>query len=239
MLKAILFDLDDTLLGNHMDTFLPSYFGLLGRYAQQLSFDGDFMQALLFSTQAMIADVDPTRLNWDVFRVNFAQMTGLDSAEMEAFFNAFYRDEFPKLQSVTQPRAAARALIQTCVAHDIMAIIATNPLFPATAIEQRLAWAGLPVDSTPLALVTSMDNMHAAKPQLAYYREILDRVGCSPQETLMVGDSWESDIEPAHALGIPAYWIDSGDPLPDPAKVIGSGTLDDFARFLPDYIDSV
>jgi len=33
MIQTILFDLDETLLGNHMDTFLPSYFALLGKHA--------------------------------------------------------------------------------------------------------------------------------------------------------------------------------------------------------------
>ena len=35
MLKAILFDLDDTLLGNSMDTFIPAYFQALTRYVAE------------------------------------------------------------------------------------------------------------------------------------------------------------------------------------------------------------
>ena len=36
MLKAILFDLDDTLLGNSMETFMPAYFQTLAHSVAHL-----------------------------------------------------------------------------------------------------------------------------------------------------------------------------------------------------------
>ena len=53
-------------------------------------------------------------------------------------------------------------------------------MFPHQAVEARLAWAGVPVTEYPYTLVTSYENMHAAKPHQAYYQEILAKIGCRP-----------------------------------------------------------
>ena len=96
--------------------------------------------------------------------------------------------------------------MRAAFARGLAVIIATNPLFPTTAIEQRLAWAGVPVDEYPYALVTTYENMHAAKPQPAYYREILAAIDCPPDRALMVGDDWKNDIAPAAAVGLHTFW---------------------------------
>jgi len=110
-------------------------------------------------------------------------------------------------------------------------VVATNPLFPQRAIEHRLEWAGLPVSQYDFALVTTYENMHAAKPQPAYYREILATVGVRPEQALMVGDDWKNDIAPAAAAGLYTYWIAAEDAAPpDPSILHGQGTLDALAE---------
>jgi HAD superfamily hydrolase (TIGR01549 family) len=207
MTKAILFDLDDTLLGNHMDTFLPSYFALLGDYVAQYMPRDDFLKELMICTEAMVQNVDPTVSNRDVFWQLFERRTGLDGEELVAFFDQFYRDQFYQLEETTEKRPFAAKLIQYCQKAGLTVVIATNPLFPRVAIEARLAWAGLPVDEYNFALVTTYENMHATKPQPAYYAEILQKIDCAPENALMVGDDWQNDIEPASSLGIHTYWL--------------------------------
>ncbi len=117
----------------------------------------------------------------------------------------FYAEEFPKLQAMTRPIPEARPLVEWAFAHDLQVAIATNSLFPRTAIEQRLAWAGVPVTEFDYALVTSYEIMHATKANPAYYCEVLERLGRQPSECLMVGDDWTLDMLPAAAVGIPIY----------------------------------
>ena len=65
MIKAVLFDLDDTLLGNNIDTFMEGYFGLLGAHASEFMDAQTFIQELLICTQAMMADtnqVQPSKI---------------------------------------------------------------------------------------------------------------------------------------------------------------------------------
>lgn len=227
MIQAVLFDLDDTLLGNQVDTFVPHYFGLLGEFAAELLPREQFLQALLTCTQMTIQNTDRALTNYAVFWQAFTAHTGLDARQTEQFFDRFYQELFPQLQDVVQRRPSARPLIQTCFDQGLTVIIATNPLFPRTAIEHRLAWAGVPVHEFPYALVTTMENMHATKPHPAYYTEILERIACAPENALMVGDSWKNDMVPAASLGIHTYWVPPDDqPAPDPTLLAAQGTLE-------------
>jgi HAD superfamily hydrolase (TIGR01549 family) len=233
MYKAILLDLDDTLLGNNMDTFIPRYFGMLKQYADGLELGVDLMQELLICTQATIRNSDPALTNREVFWALFAQRTGLDRDMLEPTFDAFYVNQFPQMRDVSQFRPNAPRLIDYCLTQGYQVVIATNPLFPQRAIEERLAWAGIPVDRCDYALVTTYDNMHATKPNHAYYAEILDRVGVTPQQTIMVGDSWDNDIVPANALGLDTFWISDGTRAPPDATLInGHGSLAAFFTHL-------
>ncbi len=108
---------------------------------------------------------------------------------------------------VTEKWPAAVELVRTAFAKRLQVVIATNPMFPRTAVETRLEWAGVPASDFPYTLITTYENMHAVKPHQAYYQEILDKVGCKAENALMVGDDWQRDIEPAAALGLFTYWI--------------------------------
>ncbi|NLF67391.1 MAG: HAD family hydrolase [Chloroflexi bacterium] len=228
--KTLLFDLDDTLLGNDMDIFLPRYFDLLGEYGRPLFGDSEnLLRELLRGTQAMIRNEDRSLSNREVFWRVFAERTGLDQSEAEAYFNRFYDEQFPSLQEVTELRPWAARTVRRALSEGYQVVVATNPLFPLRAIEHRLAWAGLPVEEHDFALVTSYENMHATKPNPAYYEEILEQVGAEPESTLMAGDDWKNDVLPAASLGMHVYWITAGDAEPpEPGVVAGAGTLEQF-----------
>jgi HAD superfamily hydrolase (TIGR01549 family) len=226
MIKAILFDLDDTLLGNDIDTFMASLFAGLGNSMADLLPADEFQRALWNGSRAMIANVDPSLTNGAVFCQSFATETGLSEAIIRQRLERYYHQDFVALKAHTEFEPVARPLLEYCFAQGYKIAIATNPLYPATAIEQRLAWAGVPVSDFDYAMVTHMDNTHATKPNRAYYREICATVGVEPWETMMVGDSWENDIDPADKLHMTTFWVapDSA-PNPAPLKATSRGTL--------------
>lgn len=232
MIKTILFDLDDTLLGNHVEQFLPHYFSLITQYAKSIIDPQKFMGLLMAGTQAMIDDKDPTVTNREAFWDYFHAQTGLDSNITEAFFLRFYQEQFPAIQQSVTAKPIAPTLMQTCVDHNLQIVIATNPIFPQIAQEQRLAWAGVPVDQFPYALVTDYQNMHAIKPDPAYYNEILEKVGANPASTIMVGDDWKNDIIPANQVGLKTYWISESTPEDTAIPLLGYGTLARFHDYL-------
>ncbi len=229
MIKAILFDLDDTLLGNELDNFMKHYFALLGQHAHTIMQPQQFISELLICTRAMITSTDTSLTNRDVFWQTFAERNGVDNIdELEAYFDLFYRETFPNLRDQTQCRASAARLVRRCLEQDLQVVVATNPVFPTIAIEHRLEWAGLAVSDFPFALVTTYSNMHSTKPHPSYYQEILERIGCTPESALMVGDSWENDMVPAARLGLATYWIaDEGVAVPDTTvSITAHGSLE-------------
>jgi HAD superfamily hydrolase (TIGR01549 family) len=233
MIKAILFDLDDTLLGNEMDGFMTGYFGLLSEYARPIMDAGPFLEKLVAATQSAIRNTDPQHTNADIFWARFLDATELDRAELEPFFFRFYETEFPRLQAATHTVPAATEVVQHSFKRGLKVVIATNPLFPRMAIEQRLAWAGVPVTIYDYDLVTTYENMHAAKPQPAYYKEILSEIDVQPGEALMVGDDWKNDIIPARAVGLHTYWVaDSDAARPDDLPLNGQGDLARLAQLM-------
>ncbi|MEJ2581189.1 MAG: HAD family hydrolase, partial [Acidobacteriota bacterium] len=142
----------------------------------------------------------------------------------------FYAEAFPRLESLTRPRAAAPKIVEWANSRGLQVVIATNPLFPRTAIEQRMAWGGVGVDRFNYDLVTVYENSHATKSSPAYFEEIVDQLGRNPGECLMVGDNWGWDVVCAGEAGIPAFWIaPDGAPNPEPAAaIVGRGNLDSF-----------
>jgi FMN phosphatase YigB (HAD superfamily) len=229
-LKALLLDLDDTLIDNSMDTFIPAYFRALEAFVAYVVEPGRFIEELLKATRAMDGNDGSGSSNEEVFAAAFYPALGVPREEMEPLLARFYAEAFPQLAPLTGQRSAAPKIIEWAKDRDLQVVIATNPLFPRTAIEQRMAWGGVGVDRFDYELVTCYENSHATKSSPAYFREIVDFLGRKPEECLMVGDNWGWDVVCAGTAGIPSFWIASdGAPLPEPAvEVVGHGNLDSF-----------
>lgn len=203
-LKAVLFDLDGTLLVNDMRrVFLPRYFELLSARAEGVMPPDEFMARLMRATEAMVRN-DGRATNKEVFDAAFFPLPGRSQAEWEEVFDRFYEVEFPKLRPFAEAAPDARRVVQRAFDLGYRVAVATNPLFPKAAIQQRLEWAG--VGDMPFEWVTHYENSRAAKPNLLYFQNILAELGCEPTESLMIGDE-EMDMVAAH-LGCVTYWIE-------------------------------
>jgi FMN phosphatase YigB (HAD superfamily) len=199
---TILFDLDGTLLDNDMDVFLPYYFGKLAARVADLVSPDRFMDCLMKGTEAMLSNSGP-ETNEEVFSRVFYPLVGLPREVLEPLFMEFYAADFPALQEHTRRKPEAANVVRQAFSLGCDVVVATNPLFPATAVEQRLRWAG--VADFPYSLVTSFENSRAAKPNLLYFEQILATVGCPPAAALVVGDE-DMDMVAAH-LGCRTFLI--------------------------------
>ena len=112
-------------------------------------------------------------------------------------------------------------------------VIATNPLFPAMAIEQRLEWAG--VAGFPYQLVTTYENSRACKPNLLYYEQILESIGHHAEACLMVGED-DMDMVAGH-LGCATFFVPGPSTKLDPAtpEPTYRGTLADLEALLKSW----
>jgi FMN phosphatase YigB (HAD superfamily) len=227
--KAILFDLDGTLLNNDMDEFLERYYArLTARFTHLVSFE-IFMKAMNKAARAMVANQGP-RSNAEVFDEIFFPLVGFSREDTRHIFDDFYAVDFPKLYLEEYFDPQAPVLIQKARQKGYVCVVATNPLFPEVATRHRMNWAGL--DAADFALVTTYENSHAAKPSLKYYRDILDFIDQPAEACLMVGDqAWDMV---AAELGMQTFLVHSAtsditDETPAPTA---EGTLSDLAKIL-------
>lgn len=200
--RAILFDLDGTLLDSSMATFLPAYLQRLSGRVAHIAPPEAFIAHLLRATDAMLAN-DGRATNEEVFAAAFYPFAGCSRAELEPIFLDFYARDFPELRTLTQPKPEARPAVERIFALGYDVAIVTNPLFPETAVRQRMAWAG--VDDFPYRLVTTYENSRYCKPNLRYFETVAGILGHPPEACLVVGDE-EMDMVAAHA-GFPTYLV--------------------------------
>jgi HAD superfamily hydrolase (TIGR01549 family) len=216
--KAILFDLDGTLLETNFDTLLEAYFqGVSALFAEWVP-QGELIRHLTASTYAMIKSNDPTRTNIEVFAEHFFPSLNLDPSLM-ALFERYYIEEFPKLRHLAQKHPLAKDIVELAFAHNTKVVIATNPVFPLEPIVERLRWAE--VDGYPYALITHGEIMHFCKPNPNYYLEISRMIGVAPEDCLMIGDDPEND-GPAAEVGMDTFLLQDGQTLAEAMQYISA-----------------
>lgn len=198
-MKIILFDLDKTLLDINFDEFLKSYFALLIPKLSKILKDKDPLKILQISVDYMIYEKNG-ELNVDKFYKKFVELSEVERDILKEAFLDFYINDFPKLRVYGKPRDGGRETVLKLIDMGYKVVIATNSIFPEIAIKQRVDWANLGDINFPL--ITTMENMHYAKPNLEYYIEILEKLNGNPNDTVMIGDDLEMDILPAKKLGI-------------------------------------
>mgnify|MGYP005665026413 CR=1 FL=1 len=113
--------------------------------------------------------------------------------------------------------------------------LATIPIFPLIAIEERMRWAG--IQDFPFALVTSFEMMHSSKPHPEYYAEIAKLLNCKPEECLMIGNDYHDDMI-AKAVSMQTFLVTDFAMREEKKKFEPDyqGTLQDVAGFLASLI---
>ena len=205
VIRAVLFDLDGTLL--HIDTarFIEAYTRLLGGWFARWIAPERFVSHLLAATWKMMENRDPRRTNKEVFDEAFYPAVGMSAETMAPHLAEFYAQEFPKLREMAgPPDPAAREAVSVVLAHGLAAVIATHPIFPAVAIRARMEWAG--VADLPFTLVTSYETSHFCKPYPEYFREVAASIRCDPRECLFVGNDVMEDTA-ARRVGMQTYLV--------------------------------
>ncbi|MCL2703561.1 MAG: HAD family hydrolase [Defluviitaleaceae bacterium] len=207
MIDTILFDLDGTLLHFSQDDFINAYFTELGKVFVGLGMDaGPSVKAVWAGTKAMIKN-DGSRSNSERFWADFAEYTGLAENRLkavEAACDAFYVNEFNKVKSMMIPNDVPKRLVHALAVKGYKLVLATNPLFPACAVETRLNWIGL--ESRDFILVTHYTNSTFCKPNPGYYREVFKKTGSVPEKCLMAGNNPVEDMS-AGALGAETFLV--------------------------------
>ncbi len=204
MLKAVLFDLDGTLLPMDMDVFTGGYFRLLAQKMLPYGYDRDALIAGIWHGTAAMVKNDGSCSNEEAFWKDFVRGFGENVLKDRPLFEEFYEKDFQQARTLCGYTPKAKGTVDLIREAGRRVALATNPIFPAVATQSRIRWAGLRPED--FELYTTYENIGFCKPNLDYYREILRRMELKAEDCLMVGNDVDEDMVAAE-LGMSVFLL--------------------------------
>lgn len=191
-ITTVLFDLDGTLLPMDPNSFAKAYFGGLAAKAAVRGYEpASFVNTIWEGTEAMVknpGEKSNETVFWDIYTAKY----GRDAINDIPLFDEYYRTDFQHVKSACGFTPMTAKIVHALKQKGIRVILATNPLFPSIATETRIRWAGL--EPEDFELYTTYENSCHCKPNIQYYLDILESLGLSPQECIMVGNDVDEDM---------------------------------------------
>ena len=205
MLKAVLFDLDGTLLPMDQGVFMKDYFGRLFRRLAPLGYTPEVFLAAMKAGIAAMTVNDGSRTNEEAYWDAFTTVSGKEILHHMSVFEAFYEEEFDEVAASCGYNGQAAELVQSLKAKGVRVILATNPLFPRIATRKRIRWAGLSPED--FEFYTTFEDIGYCKPNPDYYREVLRRGGLEANDCLMVGNDVAEDMMAGAKAGLRGFLL--------------------------------
>lgn len=203
-IKALLFDLDGTLLDMDLKGFIKGYFKGLADKVAHLIPAKVFISALL-NVSKVVQNNQCEDTNENLYYRTFFPINGYQRDEIEPLIIDFYANDFSNLRIFSKSKPMARTLLERAQSLGYKLVIATTPIIPKTAILQRLEWAN--IRDFSYDIITSYENTCAVKPNLLYFSQIFKKLGLNANQCLMVGDEHKDMV--AKKLGCHTFLVRS------------------------------
>lgn len=203
-IKMVMFDLDGTLLPMDMDEFTGGYFKLLAKKAMPFGYEPESLIKVIWQGVASMVKNDGSCLNEEAFWKAFREAYGQEKMKDKHIFDEFYAVEFNQAKIFCGFNPLAAETVRKIKEDGYRVGLATNPLFPSIATENRIKWTGLTPDE--FEFYTTYENIGYCKPNPQYYTELLHRLNLKPEDCLMVGNDVEEDVI-AGELGMKVFLI--------------------------------
>lgn len=232
-LKAVVFDMDDTLLSINLNAFIGVFAldeaNLLAQAARKsaVSMFTSMGGAMLELNNGERAEGD-MRTNRQFFADELERRSGVPLLEPAVLdmIEFYEREILPKKNDrliSARPREGAHEAVEAVLDRGLRIALLTNPSFSRTCIECRMGWGDM-LDM-PFELVTTWENSTRCKPCAGYYLAALEKLGLSPEETLMVGNDPKRDF-PSPAIGLQTAYVGNG----TQPHALWNGSMADFAK---------
>ena len=230
-ITTVLFDLDGTLLPMDQDIFTAEYFKLLCKKMSSYGYEPEKLtKAVRQGMNAMVQN-NGNASNETVFWNCFSNIFGQKVFDDKKYFDEFYLNEFQEAKKFCCYTADAEKTVRAVKEAGLRTVLATNPIFPKTATESRIRWAGL--EPCDFEIYTTYENISYCKPNINYYKEILNKLGLKPQECVMVGNDVSEDM-PAREIGMNVFLVTDCliNKNNDDINKYPHGSLDTVSRFI-------
>jgi FMN phosphatase YigB (HAD superfamily) len=203
MLKAVLIDIDNTMVLFDEPEFYKRYFKHIAPFFRDFYPPKEFLDRLIRGTRSL-KNNDGSQTNVKHFLEVFS--TGDREARKLSLwrrFQQFYAEEYGQ---IAREAKAPEGLLETLIflkKSGVKLVAASNPIFPEEVHIARMDWVGIQTDF-PWDLITHVENMSFVKPRSGYYREISTMIGLPPECCLMVGNDALNDMA-AGRIGMKTY----------------------------------
>jgi len=220
MIRAVLFDLDDTLV-DHQHASRAAIAGVRERFPAFRELD---LEALVAENQRILDAIhhDVALGRRDVSDARIERYRRLFAFAGQPEGRAAAAAELHRRVYTASRRCVEGALELVTLLHTRLRVgVVTNNT--NSEQEEKLATFGF----APMvhALVTSQE-IGAAKPDPRIFRTALARLQCEAHEAVMIGDAWREDIVGATSAGIRALWLNrNGAAHPDSSLALQIAAL--------------
>ena len=204
-MKAILFDLDGTLLPLDEKLFVDIYFAELSKVFSVYNIDSKKLVETIWTATHEIIKNDGKRTNEEAFWDKFKSIVNIDLSDVKEVLKKFYANEFfTKLKKCSTENSLAKVAVELAKKNGRKVVLATNPVFPIDALV-RLKWIGLDIDD--FDYVTHYSNSSFSKPNPKYYLDLCEKLDVEPKDCLMIGNDERQDIFAASSAGMNCYLV--------------------------------
>lgn len=210
--RAVLFDMDDTLF-DHWHSSRSGLVAIQQRYPcfQQTPLD-ELQRIHMSLLEEVHLQVLRGQMSLDQARTVrmerlFAQFGGQSSPATVEEAARRYREAY---QTSRQSVPGTIALLEALRPHVKIGIVSNNMLAEQ---QGKLRYLGL---EAHIDILVVSEEVGILKPEAGIFQVALERLQCSADEAVMIGDAWHTDILGARGAGIRAIWLNRyGVPCPD------------------------
>jgi FMN phosphatase YigB (HAD superfamily) len=227
-MKAIIFDLDGTLLPMDTNQFMKLYAQAVTEAFYDFKEAKEIFPQIMASLEVTIKSTEK-RKNFDTFFEDFDLKMPHNKEEYILRFNEFYESGFEKVKEATSVSDEIVEAVSILKEKGYKMIIATNPIFPMAANLHRIKWAGLDVND--FIHVTSFENNHFCKPNPKFYEEVLFENKLLAEDVMMVGNDVQEDLC-IKSLGAKTYLVNDYVINRKPNEIIQTDHQGSYQEFL-------
>lgn len=224
MIKAVVFDLDDTLF-DHRHSSREGLRSVWKRYTcfQEMTLDEfeiehrEMLEKIHFS-QVLVGKLSVEEARAERFKHLFLNRNVEVDFDTSRNAAEIYRNSYEK--NIRKVKGSEE-LLKTLKKNYKIGIITNNI---TAEQENKLRQLGL---TDYIDHMTTSEELGVVKPHPILFNTALKKLGVKAEAAVMIGDSWDNDIAGAHSVGMKCIWLNHHKvTCPDSAKAIEIRSLE-------------